>query len=72
MFCEWCKSRKCENTFTAGTNNFKLSTLTLHIETTVHQSTLNAKDEGDDTILQFLKEINLYTKIYFYNIRDLH
>jgi len=47
MFCKWCKSQKCENTFTAGTNNFRTSTYkcTCHIETADHQYTWIPKDE---------------------------
>jgi len=32
MFCEWCKQKKFDNTFTTGTDNFRTSTLTRHLD----------------------------------------
>lgn len=45
MFCEWCKQKKIDNTFTTGTDNIRTSTLTRHLETAGHQATLAHKED---------------------------
>ncbi len=41
MFCTICQEQHKKNTFTKGTNNFRTSTLTRHVESSDHQEALN-------------------------------